>query len=100
MFASAYVAESEWNDTAWRDTEAADRFNDIVVEARAELDETRRAEMYFEAQRLIHEDGGAIVPMFANYVMGKGPDVTHGENVASNWENDGNKASERWWMAT
>ncbi|RDC71481.1 peptide ABC transporter substrate-binding protein [Rhodovulum sp. 12E13] len=100
MFASAYVEGSEWNDTAWRDTEAADRFNDIVVEARAELDESKRAEMYFEAQKLIHEDGGAIVPMFANYVMGKGPDVTHGENVASNWENDGNKASERWWMAS
>jgi peptide/nickel transport system substrate-binding protein len=99
MFASAYVAETEWNDTAWRDTEAADRFNAIVVEARAELDEARRAEMYYEAQKLIHEDGGAIVPMFANYIMGKSPDITHGENVASNWENDGNRATERWWMA-
>ena len=99
MFASAYVAESEWNDTAWRDTEAADRFNAIVVEARAELDEAKRAEMYYEAQKLIHEDGGAIVPMFANYVMGKSPDVAHAESVGSNWENDGARATERWWMA-
>ncbi|MEO1680923.1 MAG: ABC transporter substrate-binding protein [Pseudomonadota bacterium] len=99
MFASAYVQESEWNDTAWRDTEAADRFNGIVGEARAELDEAKRAEMYFEAQTLIHKDGGAIVPMFANYIMGKAKDVAHAEGVASNWENDGARATERWWMA-
>jgi len=99
MFASAYVETTEWNDTAWRDTEAADRFNGIVIEARAELDETRRAELYREAQRLIHEDGGAIVPMFANYVMGKSPSVSHGAQIASNWENDGNRATERWWMS-
>ena len=99
MFASAYVEDSEWNDTAWRNTEAADRFNDLVVQGRAELDPAKRAEIYYEAQRLIHDDGGAIVPMFANYVMGKSPEVRHGENVASNWENDGNRATERWWMA-
>ncbi len=99
MFASAYVQESEWNDTAWRNTEAADRFNVIVVEARAELDTTKRAEMYYEAQRLIHDDGGAIVPMFANYIMGESNVVAHGENVASNWEMDGARATERWWMA-
>jgi peptide/nickel transport system substrate-binding protein len=99
MFASAYVESSEWNDTAWRDTEAADRFNEIVVEARAELDEQRRGELYFEAQRLIHEDGGAIVPMFANFIMGKGPEVAHSEQVGSNWEMDGARATERWWMS-
>lgn len=97
MFASAYVEGTEWNDTAWRNTEAADRFNKLVVEARAELDSEKRRAMYYECQRLINEDGGAMVPMFANYIMGIGPGVTHGENVASNLENDGNRATERWW---
>ncbi|MEM9247763.1 MAG: ABC transporter substrate-binding protein [Pseudomonadota bacterium] len=100
MFASAYVEGSEWNDTAWRNTDDADRFNAIVGEARAELDDAKRGEMYFEAQKLIHEDGGAVVPMFANYIMGKSKDVAHGEYVASNWENDGHRATERWWMAS
>lgn len=100
MFASAYVDGTEWNDTAWRDTGAADRFNAIAVEARAELDEAKRAEMYFEAQKLIHEDGGAIVPMFANYIMGKSKDVMHSAQIGSNWENDGHRATERWWMAS
>jgi peptide/nickel transport system substrate-binding protein len=99
MFSAAYVAESEWNDTAWRDTEDAKRFNDIVVEARAELDEAKRAELYYEAQRLIHDDGGAIVPMFANFIMGVSKQVGLPDQVASNWEMDGNRASERWWTA-
>jgi peptide/nickel transport system substrate-binding protein len=100
MFSAAYVESSEWNDTAWRNTEAADRFNSIVVEARAELDTARRAELYFEAQRLISEDGGAIVPMFANFIMAKSQTVTHGPEVAANWEMDGARATERWWMAS
>ena len=99
MFSSAYVASSEWNDTAWRTTDSAVQFNTIVEQARAELDQSKRGDMYFEAQRLIHDDGGAIVPMFANYIMGLNTSIAHGEDVAANWELDGNKATERWWMA-
>ncbi|MEM8811691.1 MAG: ABC transporter substrate-binding protein [Pseudomonadota bacterium] len=99
MFSSAYVETSEWNDTAWKNTEAADRFNSVVKEARAELDEAKRRKMYFEAQQLIHDDGGLICPMFANYIMGISKKVTHSEDVAANWEMDGSKAAERWWFA-
>ncbi len=99
MFASAYVDSSEWNDTAWKTTDAAKKFNQIVVQARAELDNTKRRQMYFECQQLIHDDGGAIVPMFANYIMGLNKKIGHSENVAANWEMDGNKSTERWWFA-
>ncbi|MGX9354531.1 ABC transporter substrate-binding protein [Roseobacteraceae bacterium S113] len=98
MYSSAYVASTEWNDTAWRDTESANRFNEVVTAARAELDEAKRAEMYKESQMLIHDDGGAIVPMFANYIEGLSNKVAHGENTASNWAMDGEKAPERWWL--
>lgn len=100
MFSSAYVASTEWNDTAWRETDGAKKFNEIVVQARAELDETKRGSLYAEAQRLINDDGGALVPMFANYIMGISNKVAHGEHVAANWELDGAKAAERWWMAS
>ncbi len=99
MFTSAYVASSEWNDTAWRTTEAAKRFNAVVLEARAELDETKRQTLYSEAQMLINDDGGAIVPMFANHIMGVSKKIAHPENVGANWEMDGWKAAERWWFA-
>lgn len=99
MYSSAYVKDTEWNDTDWRTGKAADRFNELVVAARAELDETKRAAMYKETQELIRDDGGALIPMFANYIAGLSKEIAHGENVAANWELDGDRASERWWFA-
>ena len=99
MFSSAYVAGTEWNDTAWRTTEDAVKFNSIVEAARAELNEEKRRGMYFEAQKLINEDGGALIPMFANYIMALNKKVATADNVAANWEMDGEKAAERWWFA-
>ena len=99
MFSAAYTNDTEWNDTAWKGTEASAKFNDLVIAARSELNEAKRAEMYAECQRLIHDDGGTICPMFANYIMAHNKKVTHGANVASNWELDGHKASERWWFS-
>ncbi len=43
--------------------------------------------------------GGALIPMYANYIMGLSKKVAHDEAVAANWENDGEKATERWWFA-
>ena len=76
-----------------------DRFNDIVTMARSELDETKRAALYHEAQSLINDDGGALIPMFANYIMGINNSIATGDDVAANWEMDGGKAAERWWTA-
>lgn len=98
MFSSAYVDNTEWNDTDWRTTEDAKRFNSVVKEARSELDEAKRRVLYAEAQTLIHDDGGALIPMFANHIMGLSKEVSHGK-VAANWELDGAKAAERWWFA-
>lgn len=99
MYSAAYTADTEWNDTDWRTSDAAVRFNDVVTTARAELDDAKRGDLYLEAQSLINDDGGAIVPMFANYISGHSTDLAHAENVASNWELDGAKLAERWWFA-
>ena len=99
MYSSAYTRDNNWNDTAWRGTEASKRFNEVVVQARSETDETKRQAQYFEAQQLLHDDGGAIVAMWANYISAHSKKLTHGEQVAANWQNDGNKLAERWWFA-
>jgi len=99
MFKSAYTDDTEWNDTAWKTTDASKKFNTIVRAARSELDEDKRRGMYAECQALINDDGGAIVPMFANHIMAVSKKVTHDDKIAANWENDGNKSAERWWFA-
>lgn len=99
MYSSAYTADNNWNDTAWRGTAAADRFNEVITMARSETDQAKRSSQYFEAQQLLHDDGGAIIAMWANFIHAHGKNLMHGPEVAANWQNDGNKISERWWFA-
>ncbi len=94
MFSTAYAKGAPWNDTHW----ANERFNKLLVEARAELDQDLRRDMYHEMQALCRDDGGTVVPMFSNYVMAMSDKVSHGE-MAANWDMDGQKFSERWWFA-
>ena len=97
MFTAAYMADGKWNDTAWRTGDSADRFNKLVFMGRAEVDLAKRREIYYECQTLINDDGGALIPMFANNVHALSKNIAHGA-VAANWELDGGKAAERWWF--
>ena len=98
MFTAAYMADGEWNDTAWRTGASVERFNKLVVLGRAEVDLAKRREIYYECQVLVNDDGGALIPMFANHVHALSKKLAHG-TVAANWEMDGAKAIERWWFA-
>ncbi|WP_394688843.1 ABC transporter substrate-binding protein [Hoeflea sp.] len=99
MYSAAYTADTEWNDTAWKSGESADKFNELVVMARSETDEAKRKDQYWEAQRLLQDDGGAIVSMWASFIHAHSKSLAHDEAVAANWQSDGNKVAERWWFA-
>ena len=49
--------------------------------------------MFYELQTLISDEGGAIVPIFANSVYAMADKVQHEPAVAGNWELDGGRAS-------
>jgi peptide/nickel transport system substrate-binding protein len=95
MFATAYEAGVPWNETYWDNT----RFNELLLEARSELNEDLRREQYFEMQQIVSDEGGIIIPMFANYVGAYSAALAHPEQVASNWRNDGHRLGERWWFS-
>ncbi len=93
MFSTAYAAGAPWNDSYWEH----ERFNKLLVEARAELDEVKRRAMYVEMQTIVRDEGGVVVPMFNNFVMGLSKKVQHDE-MGSNWSLDGFRSVERWWF--
>lgn len=96
MFTTAYAAGAAWNDTFWDNA----RFNELLVAARAELDEAKRREMYYEMQAILSDDGGAIIPMFANFVFATSSDIdTGGDDFSSHWDKDGHRWWERWSFA-
>ncbi|QYX55562.1 ABC transporter substrate-binding protein [Roseovarius sp. SCSIO 43702] len=94
MFATAYKCGADWNDTFW----CNERFDELMVSARAELDEDKRRQQYWEMQDIVANQGGAIIPMFANYVFANSKEIGHNE-LATNWDMDGERWMERWWFA-
>ncbi|WP_120501835.1 ABC transporter substrate-binding protein [Roseovarius sp. EL26] len=95
MFATAYSCGAAWNDSFW----CHDKFEAMMVEARAELDDNKRREMYFEMQDIVSNQGGVIIPMFANYVFATSDKVAIPEQMGSNWDMDGERWMERWSFA-
>lgn len=94
MFSTAYAGGAAWNETFWNNA----RFNELLLAARAETDQKKRAEMYAEQQQLVHNDGGEIVLVFNNLVDAHSKKLAHNE-IAPNWEVDGLRLAERWWFA-
>ncbi|MEL6282464.1 MAG: ABC transporter substrate-binding protein [Pseudomonadota bacterium] len=96
MFTTAYAAGAAWNDTFWDNA----RFNELLRTAKAELDDAKRRAMYYEMQAICGEDGGAIIPMFANYVFATNGEIdTGGDSFSSHWDKDGHRWFERWSFA-
>lgn len=95
MLTTAYVSGAAWNESSWSNA----RFDELLVAARSELDETKRREMYHELQQIISFEGSTIIPMYNNYVMAVADTVGTPEVVGKNWNFDGFRAVERWWFA-
>ena len=93
-FTVFYSSGAPWNDTYWEH----ERFNKLLLEARAELDEAKRREMYREMQLIVRDEGGALIPLYANHVFAVRNEIKF-DQVGGNWELDGGKAIERWWFA-
>ena len=93
MFTTGFAPGAAWNDTQWDNP----RFNVLLKSARAELDEAKRAEMYREMQIILRDEGGNVVPMFANEVHARNEKIAHGD---LSWTRgfDGRRIMERWWM--
>lgn len=93
MFTTGFAPGAAWNDTQWDNA----RFNDLMIKARAELDEGLRSEMYREMQIILRDEGGHIAPMFANEVHARNENIGHGD-VSWGRGFDGRRIMDRWWM--
>jgi peptide/nickel transport system substrate-binding protein len=67
-----YISDAAWNDTRWKSPE----FDKLIRDARQTVDAGKRTELYQAAERLIRNDGGTILPMFADSVGAHRKDIT------------------------
>ncbi len=96
VFSQIYSSGADWNESKWEN----ERFNELLIQARAELDTTKRRDMYVEMQTICNEDCGSVIPMFMAYTHAISSKIGLPETIANNWELDGHKNGERWWFAS
>lgn len=94
MYTLAYKDDADWNEARWKN----DRFNELLLQAKSELNDTTRAEIYREMAMIARDDGGTLIPLFNNFVFANSNKVGTPENLAPSWENDGARAASRWWF--
>ncbi len=94
MYSLTYKKGAPWNETRWEN----ERFNEVLLQAKGELDDAKRAEMYHEMGMLLRDDGGTVLPYFPNFVFGRRSNVKHTGELAASWAMDGGRAASRWWF--
>ena len=95
MLSLVYESTATWNETQWK----SEKFDKLLVQARAELDDGKRRAMYYEMQQMVHDDCPTVIPMFADQVMAAKNDVRIPETLNGNFVFDGYRYAERWWKA-
>lgn len=95
IFSIAYAQGATMNSVKWDNA----RMNELLVTARAELDTNKRRQMYSEIQRIVHDENGFMIPLFANYVFARSSKLARGPSISSERSLDGAKLAERWWFA-
>ncbi|MER8486534.1 ABC transporter substrate-binding protein [Mesorhizobium sp. M1322] len=71
VYSTVYLSTAPWNDTRFFN----EKFDKLLIEARAEFDQDKRRNLYREMAIILRDEGGAIVPMFNQWIDATGPGV-------------------------
>jgi len=61
-----FKSDAAWNESRWK----SEKFDQLLVAARAETDLAKRKQMYADMQTLIHTEAGIGIPMFLASIDG------------------------------
>ena len=66
LFSLLYHSEAPWNESQYK----SEKFDNMLVEARGLLDESKRTDMYWEMQEMVANDAGTIIPTYISNIDG------------------------------
>jgi peptide/nickel transport system substrate-binding protein len=64
LYTQFFKSDSVWNESGWKNAQ----FDELLVQARQEKDETRRKQMYGDMQTIVYEKGSIVIPAFINFI--------------------------------
>jgi peptide/nickel transport system substrate-binding protein len=83
ILSTAYAASAPLNETHWRN----ERFEKLLADAKSETDEAKRKPYIWEMQAMLRDDGGAIIPVFRDWIDAR-RDVVGGHTPHGGFEMD------------
>lgn len=66
IFSQFFQSAAPWNESAWKN----EQFDQLLMLARGETDEEKRAKMYGDMQTLVHDHCGIGIPVFISNIDG------------------------------
>ncbi len=66
IFSQFFQSSAPWNESAWKN----DQFDQLLLLARGESDDAKRAKMYADMQTLVHDHCGIGIPVFISNIDG------------------------------
>lgn len=95
MYSTGYVSTAEWNDTRFKNP----AFDKMLLQARSELDETKRRAIYHDMAVTMRDEGGLIVPFFNQFIDAVGGKVAGYVKNPNGEMMDGYALAECWLTA-
>lgn len=93
MLAVAYKSDAPWNETHFKRAD----FDNTLAQARAETDENKRKPLIFAMQEMLNKEGGAIVPVFKDWLDVHAKKVG-GHTPHSGYDMDNGRIAEKAWI--
>jgi peptide/nickel transport system substrate-binding protein len=94
IFSVRFASDAPYNDCFWYH----DRFDELLIQARKELNETRRIEMYAEMQEILNMEGGPVIPLFKWQVDAVTSKIKTPPLVGGQFGLDYFRYADRWWF--
>ncbi|MCW5257803.1 ABC transporter substrate-binding protein [Verminephrobacter aporrectodeae subsp. tuberculatae] len=94
-YATSYISSAEWNDTRFKRPD----FDQMLLNARSELDDTRRRAIYQDMATMVRDEGGLILPVFNDYLNGSVKNLKGFVSDIGNDMSNGYVASRVWFDA-
>jgi peptide/nickel transport system substrate-binding protein len=94
MLSTVFAPSSQRNYTHWNNP----AFNSLLTAARSETDDAKRRNLYAQMQTLVSNDGGAVIPIFGNYLNAFNTRVVPPAKIGTSEDLDGGRLLERWSM--
>jgi peptide/nickel transport system substrate-binding protein len=95
MLSVAYAGSAPWNETHWNN----EKFEKLLADARGETDEAKRKPYIWEMQAMLNEQGGAIIPVFKDWLDAHNEKVG-GHTPHGGFDMDNGYIMQKAWLKT